>query len=279
MRIAAQVLSCLTSILFCCSLPLAGASQSQTAANANSDLRFEVATIKVHNPNVPSEQGVQVEAGGRVRIIAVNFKTLVRIALNCPFWAISGDDGSIGKLNYDVQAIPPENMRSSITNLKHTWYTIDDPRLRQMLTALLVDRFHLKYHRETKTGTIYILERTNKPLRLIASGHERRDEKGELIDAGFGSIGLAGRWDITDASMAQLANFASDFILHAPVQDQTHLQGTFHYRSNTLVDMSDPDVHTSSFIGFISELGLRLKKSQGPVETIVIDHAEKPSEN
>lgn len=278
-RVALRILPCL-SIFFCIVLWSAQASgNGQTSSSADHDLRFEVATIKVHNANAPSLQGVQIDPGGRVRIVGVPFKTLARIALNQPFWAISGGDAWVEKTNYDVEAVPPENLYASITDLRHTWYTIDDPRLRQMLTALLIDRFHMQFHRETKIRAVYLLERSDRPLRLATSEHERRDDRGELIDTGFGSIGLAGNWDITDASMAQLANFASEFILHTPVKDATHLEGYFHYTSSMTVDMSEPDADASSFMAFISEVGLRLKKSQGPVETVVIDHAEKPSEN
>ena len=275
-RVASRILIGLVAL--CCVLPARAFENRQTATSAGSGLHFEVATIKVHNANAPSLQGVQIDPGGRVHIVGVDFKTLARIALNCPFWAISGGDAAIEKVNYDVEAVPPESLRASITDLRHTWYTIDDPRLRQMLTALLIDRFHLQFHRETKIRTVYLLERNGKVLRLVRSEDERRDDKGELINPGSGSIGLAGSWAV-DASMKQLANFASDFILHAPVQDETHLEGYFHYRSPVTIDMSDPDASGTSFMSFISELGLRLKKSQGPVETIVIDHVERPSEN
>lgn len=277
-RVAGTVLSCLLIVLSSLPAPAQGRVDGLAHSPALNGLRFEVATIKVHDSGTPSVQGVQIDPGGRVRIIGVDIKTLARIALNRPFWAISGGDASIEKVNYDVEALPPENLRGGMTDLRHTWYTIDDPRLRQMLTALLIDRFHLEFHRETKVQTVYVLERSGKPLRLAPSEQERRDDRGELIDPGSGSIGLAGSWAM-DASMEQLANFASDFVLHAPVEDETHLEGYFHYRSPTSVDMSEPDAHGSSFMSFVSELGLHLKKSHGPVETIVIDHVERPSEN
>jgi len=277
-RVALRVLIWLPILLCSALLPARALQDGPTSSSAGGDLRFEVATIKVHDPKAQSLQGVQIDPGGRVHIIGVDFKTLAKIALNRPYWAISGGEASMEKVNYDVEAVPPEGLRASLTDLRHTWYTIDDARLRQMLTALLVDRFHLEFHRETKIRTVYLLERSDKAPRLAPSEHVRRDDGGELVDPGFGSIGLAGSWAI-DASMKQLANFASEFVLHAPVEDQTHLEGYFHYRSSTTVDMSEPDAHGSSFMSFISELGLRLKKSQGPVETIVVDHAERPSEN
>ena len=72
----------------------------------------------------------------------------------------------IDKNLYAVEAKPPENSQPSITNLRHTWFDIEDVRLREMLQALLIDRFQLRFHRETKTGQIYLLEKSGKTLRL-----------------------------------------------------------------------------------------------------------------
>ncbi len=81
--------------------------------------------------------------------------------------------------------------------------------------------------------------------------------------------------------MPQLAKFAADFSLQAPVLDRTGLTGSFDYDQPT----ADPDseanyaVNSSSFLRLIPELGLKLQRTEGPVETFVIDHAEKPSPN
>jgi uncharacterized protein (TIGR03435 family) len=61
----------------------------------------------------------------------------------------------------------------------------------------------------------------------------------------------------------------------APVLDQTGLTGAFDYRQT--VPDSDPEFdHNTSFLRFISELGLKLDKSRGPIEILVIDSAAKP---
>ncbi len=80
--------------------------------------------------------------------------------------------------------------------------------------------------------------------------------------------------------MPQLARFASNFVLHVPVLDRTGVSGRFDYtqrwpdlESNYAGDQSD------SFKAFIKQVGLKLERSQGPVETFVIDRAAKPSPN
>jgi hypothetical protein len=50
----------------------------------------------------------------------------------------------------------------------------------------------------------------------------------------FGSIGFAaGRWVIGNTAMPQLAKFAADYALHAPVLDRTELVGWFDYKQPT----------------------------------------------
>lgn len=265
----------LLSCVFGFELRAKAAQNGIAHVTAGTRLRFEVATIKPHDPNLPAGQGVKVYSGGRIQIIGVHLKTLVEMALHCPYWVISGGDGAIEKDIYDVEAIPPEELRASISNLNHTWFQIEDENLRQMMTALLVDRFQLKYHRETKTGATYRLQRGKGPLRLKPS-QESQNAKHELVGRGFGSIGWAGSWNLSNSSMVQLANFASDFILHAPVRDETHLDGYFDYHSPTSVDAESSD---AEFPTFISEMGLRLKKATGPIDMFVIDHVERPTEN
>jgi uncharacterized protein (TIGR03435 family) len=64
----------------------------------------------------------------------------------------------------------------------------------------------------------------------------------------------------------------------APVLDRTGLIGPFDF---TMEHVYDPDEDDLVTIGqrTVRGLGLRLKRSRGPVEEIVIDHVEKPSGN
>jgi uncharacterized protein (TIGR03435 family) len=95
----------------------------------------------------------------------------------------------------------------------------------------------------------------------------------------FSSIGYVnGKWSIFQTSMAQLAAFASDFVFHQPVLDRTGLTGQFEYRQ------PQPDLEpkysgdlSASFTDYLRNAGLKLERSKGPVETLIIDHAEKPS--
>lgn len=80
-----------------------------------------------------------------------------------------------------------------------------------------------------------------------------------------------GHWFLFNTSAPQLAKFASDFVLHKPVVDQTGLQGSFDYRDADSKIAQDNSDSEGSFLVFIREVGLKLSSSRGPLETFVID--------
>jgi uncharacterized protein (TIGR03435 family) len=242
---------------------------------------FEVASVKAVVPNVPHEMGVHVYPGGRVVITTFPLKTLIQTAFGLSYWQISGGDEWTQKGEYTVEAKPSAAMLSSIKDLRYTLFGIEDEHLREMLQALLIDRFQLKFHREMKTGDVYLLERSGKPLKIrpVESMPPGADSYSDSHS--FGSIGYAGgQWNIFATSMPQLAKFASDFVLHVPVLDRTGLSGRFKYRQRwpDLDPKYDGD-QSDSFRGYLKEIGLKLVPDKGPVETFVIDHAAKPSPN
>jgi uncharacterized protein (TIGR03435 family) len=108
--------------------------------------RFEVATIKLLAPDVQRTVGVTVYPGGRVVLSGMALKGLIGTAFQLSAWQISGDADWMTSDKYAIEARAPEN--SGITNFNYTLYDIEDARLRAMLQTLLIDRFHLRVHRE-----------------------------------------------------------------------------------------------------------------------------------
>jgi uncharacterized protein (TIGR03435 family) len=265
------------SLLFALVLtPLAAPTQS--AAPADKLPTFEVATIKPidTSPGVMHMVGTNVYPGGRVKITTFSLKSLICAAFNLSYWQVSGGDDLSNKDHYDVEAKPPETSPAVDYDLRHSNFGIEDERLRQMLQALLIDRFQLKFHRETTTGMVYLLERNGKPTPLAAS----QEKAAKMYGEGFsGDVGHAGdRWVLYNTSMPQLARFAS-MAMSCPVLDRTELTGSFDAKwTMTLTDQQTFD-GMDSFPLFLEFMGLKLTKSTGPVETFVIDHAEKPTPN
>jgi uncharacterized protein (TIGR03435 family) len=77
--------------------------------------------------------------------------------------------------------------------------------------------------------------------------------------------------------MAQLAAYLSD-IIQKPVLDNTNLPGKFGIR----LDFSGTDGWDGAptiFTAVREQLGLNLEPAKAPVETLVIDHIERPNGN
>jgi uncharacterized protein (TIGR03435 family) len=74
-----------------------------------------------------------------------------------------------------------------------------------------------------------------------------------------------------------------------PVADQTGLTGRFDFRLEYKIDQAtagfqatpdaDNDNRATIFTALQDQLGLQLKSDAGTREYLVIDHAERPSEN
>lgn len=229
------------------------------------------------SPGATHRTGAEIYPSGRVVIPTSSLKGLIATAFDLPFSQISGAEEWIGKEQFDVLAKAPED--SKPYDVRHTWFRLEDPRLRQMLQSLLMDRFQLKVHRETKTGRVYLLIKSGKTIPLKPSAVPLAP-----ASEGFGSIGEAGdTWVLANTTMRELANFVGDFYLNCPVLDQTSLPGAYDYRWKMLLtnpDQPDPQLgRREELMQFIRVMGLKLIPSTGSIETLVIDHAEQPSEN
>ena len=142
-----------------------------------------------------------------------------------------------------------------------------------MIQSLLRYRFALQYHMETREGEVYLLTRGSGKLQFQEPKDKDMDWRGAVVDKGGIYDGEAHGENI---SMAALAGVLSQD-LHMTVIDQTGLAGNFDFHL-TPDDPQNTDLEAAVFDA-MHRLGLNLKKGRGPVETLVIDHIERPSEN
>jgi uncharacterized protein (TIGR03435 family) len=82
--------------------------------------------------------------------------------------------------------------------------------------------------------------------------------------------------------MEQVATWAADGIVHASVVDMTNLSGLYDYGDRMRFPIPQPgDSFRTELIDYFQETlkdaGLRLEKTRGPVETLVIESAVRPS--
>jgi uncharacterized protein (TIGR03435 family) len=226
---------------------------------------FEVASIKRAQPGRVAI-GMRSDPGGRFTGTNVTLKLLITRAYNVRDVQISGGPTWFDTERYDISA----KAEHDVTNDERTL----------MIRTMLADRFKLALHRDTKGLPIYVL--------VIAKNGPKLQE---LKDEGSGpaaSSGGRGQLSMQRTSMAMFASALSSR-LGRLVQDRTGMSGIFDLKLEWTPDDSrtqfgsngrDSDSAGPSIFTALSEqLGLKLESTKGAVEVLIIDHAEKPSEN
>jgi uncharacterized protein (TIGR03435 family) len=230
-------------------------------AAAQETASFEVASIKFH-PGLVTMSGGGVR-GSTLSDTAVTLHDLIEDAYGVRRDQISGGPSWIGSDRYDI--IAKAEGEGTLTH----------DRAMQMLQTLLADRFQLKVHRETKETPVYELVVGKNGPKLKASS---ADAKGR----NFVSANSAGmHMEATNGTMDQLARQLS-VTAGRPVIDKTGLTGYYAYTLDwaPAIQPPQPDSDTPSMFTAVQEqLGLKLDSAKAPVEMLIIDHAEKPSEN
>jgi bla regulator protein blaR1 len=267
---------------------------------------FDVATIKPPAPDGRRMSGFYGSPGGRV-FFGQNIKFLVQFAFNLQDFQITGAPDWVSSRWYEINAIPPDDSPSRQIKLRTAEPT---PEQQLMLQSLLRDRFGLKYHFETKEGEVYILSRGNGKLQLKPTEHSILDPRAVVFgplggvdqlpkgngaaakDNGAVAVAPAQRGGpdhrITTPDGVTIAvqgyNTTTDYLalrmsgyLQRPVLNQTGISGSYDFD----VPLADPENHDMAVtvLNLANDLGLKIKRSRGPVQTLVIDHIDLPTEN
>jgi uncharacterized protein (TIGR03435 family) len=149
-------------------------------------------------------------------------------------------------------------------------------QIREMLRTLLAERFKLVAHRETKQLPIYA-------LMLSKDGSKMQEVKDDPPGAPSVAPGVAqfgAGLVFKNMVLVGLVNYLAN-ILGSPVHDETGLTGRYNFeldfvRPGRAPPTADaPDI----FEAVQDQLGLKLEGKKGPVEVLVVDHAEKATAN
>jgi uncharacterized protein (TIGR03435 family) len=234
---------------------------------------FEVATIKPSNMNGTGLMGLYVYPGGRVLCGYCPVESLVELAFDMQSYQIEGLPGWAKDIAYDVNAKIPESTSPS-NNADMSSHSPPNGDQREMLQTLLRDRFHLKFHRQSVLGPVFVLTKGHGQLKLYPPKDTSKPPwAGSNIGAAIDGDGIAGK----NISMPMLAVRLSRY-LRRPVVDQTGLKGNFDFQFDIANDQPVDDV-VPSIVTSMQGIGLMLKTGRAPVETIIIDHVDRPSEN
>lgn len=225
---------------------------------AQSQPQFEVAVIRPAVAGPGAGTSFNLFEGGRVKITNEPVKLLIRSAFQIQNAQIAGGPGWLETDRYDIEAKTgrPEKIKPE--------------QLSPLMQSLLADRFHLKFHRETRELTVFAL--------LAGKGGPRLKPQAECestavnTNSGPGTSQLNG----TAVSVALLAGYVGNR-LGRIVLDKTGLTGKYDF---TLDWAPDQGSSAPSLVTALREqLGLQLKPQKSPTEVLVIDRIEKPSEN
>jgi uncharacterized protein (TIGR03435 family) len=273
---------CLTGILLAGFVVGHGPSQANAASVASqpeelasNSPAFEVASVKHSGPKQDELNGLYTYPGGTVIAKGCTLRYLIMVAFDAQSFQVSGgpswmDDRQ--NAGFDIEAKPPATSRSAEANPAIPKLPPNDEQ-RQMLQTLLIERFGLKYHRSSKEGPVFVLTKGDKALKLEPSRDPHAFPWVGGISGGWFGGGIRG----VNISMQELAARLSRF-LERPVLDQTGITGSYDFEYRTGDEDNDTD-KAGFLITAMKEIGLRLKSGTGPREAIVIDSAEKPTEN
>jgi uncharacterized protein (TIGR03435 family) len=241
---------------------------------------FEVASVKI-NKSGDSNGGSSVRPGGRYIATNITLRALVRSAYGLLHDdQLSGGPSWINSQRFDIIAKAEGNPSTEVFR--------DQARL--MLRALLADRFKLKVHNETRELPIYTLviaKRDGKlgtQLRLsnlanCQAASARPDSNVPPCGGGFARTGhVAARALGFSVLVTAVSNVAD-----RPVVDRTGLTGTFDWDLQWTPVQSLIAESTSDEISLVTalqeQLGLKLEAARGPVKVLVIDRAERLTED
>jgi uncharacterized protein (TIGR03435 family) len=239
---------------------------------------FEVASIK---PNKSGLSGSRIDFHhGSFTGLNNSVKALLQDAYGIPEAQILSGPSWLSSERFDIAAKVDDATVERIEKLSRDERNLFD---QQLVQQLLADRFKLAVHFETKELPVYALVVAKGGAKLTAS---KDPDKGTSTSSGNA------RMTATSITMEKLAQMLTQNLareLGRVVIDKTGIEGKYDLAltwspennsaamGNASNEGSPPG--PSIFTALQEQLGLKLESAKGPVETLVIDHIEQPSEN
>ena len=240
---------------------------------ADANPSFEVATIKPSEPDKPGK-GITVR-GTRFMTRNTTLNDLIAFFYGVQQKQIVGAPSWVETDKWDIEGQPDVPG------------TPNKKQMETMVQKLLADRFQLKFHKESKELSAYVLTESKTGNKMTAG-----DQKAQLPGLGFSSISPVSL-TVVNATMGDFAQFLQQLVLDRPVVDQTALEGKWNFRLKWTADESQmsgmgmkvpppsdaADAPPPLFTAIQEQIGLKLDSGKAQVPVLVIDKVEKPSAN
>jgi uncharacterized protein (TIGR03435 family) len=269
-----------------------GAAQSTVTPAAS----FEVAWIKPHDPK--SEGRRDNFARGRYTGRNVSVRTLIERAYGISDYQLFAAPDWASSETYDIDAKVED---AAIPELQKLTPAQRTDRIKLIFQAMLADRFNLKITHETKQLLIYALVVAKNgpkflPTKLPPLGSDATASAAQQASRGSDVTGNGSDFTAVanGITLAQLAAILArePELSGRVVRDQSGISGEYDFtlkwtRENLTAPrgteqdaVTPPDFSGPSlFTALQQQLGLRLESKKGPVDTIVVQHVERPSGN
>jgi uncharacterized protein (TIGR03435 family) len=261
---------------------------AQTPATNDKPLAFEVVSIRpdpsstfVHDQIAVTPDGWRMAHGSLMAALLTAYVPTTSDAMMYSLSTLVGIPDWMQTEMYNIDAKVPESDLAAWQNP-----ATQPAVLRTMMQAMLADRCKLAVHRGSREVAVYLLVIGKRGPRLKASvpgdphpGAEPLPGGGEFLDND--GTGTASFYAAPLSALAVvLSNFAG-----RPVEDKTGLTGRYDMsfrrpRPGALSMEPDSTSNPSPSIFAVAEgFGLKLEPAKSSVETLVIDHIERPSDN
>ena len=253
--------------------------------------RFETASIKINMSGDSRGGCCGMRPGGQVSATNATLRELIQSAYQRHAFdnrEISGGPQWMDTVRFDVIAKAPGDLVFDSNG--------SAPQLRSMLRQLLADRFKLKLRTERIERPIYalVVAKSDGALgpRLRRSDVDCGAVMAMLIKGQrpakpvCASASYPGRLVVSALPVSALASLIEKSVDRVVV-DRTGLTGRFDIELEA-VEIRPPgpfgpsyrpsETKQSIFSSLPEQLALELKATTGPVEILIVDHAEKPIE-
>jgi uncharacterized protein (TIGR03435 family) len=225
-------------------------------------IEFEVASVKAVPAGARRPLYLRALPGGHLEISSLTPEAIIREAFGVKPYQLSGGPAWLQTERFDISARAEGNSSQD--------------QVMAMLQTLLAERFKLKIRRESKEGNIYALVVAKSGPKLMPPTGDfpaiRIYRNTQPTEPGV-SYTLKGE----GASMALLAERLGEALMR-PVLDKTGVARAFDFKLDYATD-DNPDTGPSIISAIQEQLGLKLEAAKGPVETLIIEHIERPIEN
>jgi len=249
---------------------------------------FDVATIK-RNVSGSDRMSVRREPGGRITVTNNTLFNIIRNAYGLEGFQILGGPDWIHTDRWDVIAKAPGEANQDV--------------VLEMAKTLLAERFKLVARQETRDLPIFVLTLTRSDGRLgpqlrrstidcsAIMAEARARGSAPPRSAGGGPLcGInmtRGRMLTSAANMADIARNLTP-VAGRTIVDRTGLMGPFDLELTWTTELppgaqaadgARSDDGPSLFTAVQEQLGLKLQPERGPVNVLVIDSAQRPTED